>query len=572
MKPETASVLSGYKILIDLIGHQNRGTLAKMFLLSLIALFLEVLGVFLLFLIVVLILDPDQYDYYINHIFKLQVNLTGSTNLRVQNIVGILVLFLLKIFFAYRLNLGSVKLAFEIAEKVTEDKYEKRLREKIYFTDESNVSKWINELYSVTETFPLHLIFSMVTFFSELLFLFLCVIILSWYSFQLVVLFLFSLIPVVLVTLLLRQKKLRELGKRDHSSMNLFFQKVINTAHNFVDITLSGKQNYFKEQLINSRNDLYANRKQMYTYRNLVHIRLVELGSILSVVALALYTLKQGTTQGVTSFALFSSFAFRMIPSINRLANSYSIFNSFSYLIRPEKELSEIEKSRIGAVPIHFNNQIQFVRVSFTYPGVRKVLDSCNFSILKGSWTGISGKSGNGKTTLAKLLTGLLEPDSGEILIDNNDLRTVRKSWQNIIAYVGQEPQLLMDTVMRNVAFGENDPNEERVVTALKKVDLYDWVLQQSNALNHVLIERGGNLSGGQRQRLSIARALYAEAEVFIFDETTNSLDEQSKGDILDLILRLKNDEKTIITISHDASVLAHCDSILYVENGKVSF
>ena len=165
----------------------------------------------------------------------------------------------------------------------------------------------------------------------------------------------------------------------------------------------------------------------------------------------------------------------------------------------------------------------------------------------------------------------LLNPSKGNIEIDDVDIDTLGKNWQCRIGYIPQNFYILDDTILENIIFSEDESkfNIEKVNNILKFCKLFDVVNNLPKKLNTVVGPSGKQLSGGQAQRLAIARALYQDKDVLIFDDATNSLDEKTEAEILKNIHDLKI-HKTIIIISHNNKVLEKCDQSYNIENGRL--
>lgn len=193
----------------------------------------------------------------------------------------------------------------------------------------------------------------------------------------------------------------------------------------------------------------------------------------------------------------------------------------------------------------------------------------CHF--MSCSFNGIVGKSGEGKTTFINLLFRLWDIQSGEIEIDNINVKNynINKLRENI-DIVSQEVFLLNDTIKNNLTLLNENISMEKVVTIAKKVGLYDMILDSPKGFDTVVGDNGIKLSGGQKQRLSIARVLLREAQIVIFDEATSSLDNAAQENIIDLIFSLLKN-RTVIIIAHRLSAVKRCDNIIVINNGRVT-
>jgi ATP-binding cassette, subfamily C, bacterial len=211
---------------------------------------------------------------------------------------------------------------------------------------------------------------------------------------------------------------------------------------------------------------------------------------------------------------------------------------------------------------------IRLDHVSFKY-GESWVLNNASLELCAGLFTSITGLSGAGKTTVADLIIGLLQPQKGEVLIDGIPLMSLDiRSWRQMIGYVPQETLLLHDTVMKNVTLGDPQLNEKDVKGALHAAGILDFVMNMPHGLESTVGERGGKLSGGQRQRISIARALVHKPALLILDEATSGLDTETEANIVETLRELKG-KLTILAISHQQALVDAADMAYLLQNGE---
>ena len=214
-------------------------------------------------------------------------------------------------------------------------------------------------------------------------------------------------------------------------------------------------------------------------------------------------------------------------------------------------------------------NGIRVVDVHFSYSG-HAVLDGLTVKIPAGSLTTLTGPSGAGKTTLIDLITGLLKPRSGTILIDNIPMPELdMKAWRNMIGYVPQETQLLHKSILHNVTLGNPELGYADAERALKDAGAWEFVTTMPEGMESIVGERGLKLSGGQRQRILIARALVNQPRLLILDEPTSALDPASEAAILETIGKLRG-KLTLLAISHQTALVDAADFIYRLENGRI--
>ncbi len=262
---------------------------------------------------------------------------------------------------------------------------------------------------------------------------------------------------------------------------------------------------------------------------------------------------------------------YRLMPSINRILNSYNdiLFRLEALKIVHNELIYEPED--LGDEAIGFHHAIHLENVGFEYVEGKTVLRNVDLTVRKGERIGIVGESGSGKSTLVDIIAGLYRPSQGRVLIDDVELSESNvKSWRRKIGYIPQSIYLFDGTVAQNVAFGETI-DEERVKEALDRANILDFLETHFEGIHTRVGEGGIKLSGGQKQRIAIARALYADPEVLILDEATSALDTETEAKIMDEIYRA-SENRTLLIVAHRLSTLSGCDIIYRVENGKLLF
>ena len=267
--------------------------------------------------------------------------------------------------------------------------------------------------------------------------------------------------------------------------------------------------------------------------------------------------------------ALLGIILIRSIPAFNELLfNIQSIQYSKSSLIKVTqdfKNLKSIKKNHIN-----FNNRIKFNNIYFTYTGSAKIiLKNINFEIKKNQSIGIYGESGVGKSTLLNIIFGLLQPTSGSIIIDEKIYNNSDNSLNNLFAYLPQDIFLMDGSIKENITFFEDDNaiDTNKLNYIIEQCQLKNLISTLKQKENSQIGELGDNISGGEKQKIAIARALYRNAQIFVFDEVTKSLDLQNQRRINSLIKSFFH-AKTIINVSHDVQSLEEYDVIFKLNNG----
>ncbi len=223
--------------------------------------------------------------------------------------------------------------------------------------------------------------------------------------------------------------------------------------------------------------------------------------------------------------------------------------------------MSRSKKALLGELDL-----IEFTDVSFCYPGTDKhVIDKLSFSIRKGERVTITGPSGAGKTTILKLLTGMLFPSEGKVLISGAETKDISlKTLYERIAFIPQENTLFNATIRENLMYGKEGADSDELESACRRACIWDFIQGLPEGLDTVIGERGVKLSGGQKQRLVLARQFLRDVDIFIFDEATSALDQYSESIINDALSGIGRD-KTIIIVSHRKSSLALCSRVIEI-------
>ena len=274
--------------------------------------------------------------------------------------------------------------------------------------------------------------------------------------------------------------------------------------------------------------------------------------------------------------AIYGVAALRVLPLFNKILVNLQALNFNSPAIHKlytELESSKMEEMKKNDKKISFINEIKIRNLDFSYNEKKKVFDDINFQIRKGDLIGIFGKSGSGKTTLVEIISGMIKPAKGKIYVDDNLLDFSYINWISKFSYASEKAYFLDDTLIKNITLEEDEAliNNDK----LKKVLELSLLSKSGDCeidLNTKIGEIAKQLSAGQKQRLSLSRALYKSFEILIMDEATNAVDESSQNKIIENIKDyIKYNKKTCLIISHDKKVLAKCERVYEIKDGKIN-
>ena len=214
--------------------------------------------------------------------------------------------------------------------------------------------------------------------------------------------------------------------------------------------------------------------------------------------------------------------------------------------------------------------KVKFNEVSLSYKGSNEILKKITLSLPSNSITALVGPSGSGKTSILNLIPRFFDPQSGEVSIDDQDIKKVSlSSLRSCIALVSQEPILFDLSIKENIAFGRQNANYEEIISAAKSASAHDFIIKLPQGYDTMVGEKGFSLSGGQKQRISIARAFLKDAPILLLDEATSSLDSESEFAVQKAINTLMKDRTTLV-IAHRLSTIENADKIIVLSDGNI--
>ena len=389
----------------------------------------------------------------------------------------------------------------------------------------------------------------------------------------------FMLLTVLVITKILKPIQ-KEHGTRRNRLTAQTNKWLIQSISGIREIKISRKERYFENNYLTyGKETILIDRDQAVL--GAIPRYLIEITSVSATLAVIAFQVRRGISPEVLlpELSAFVMAAVKLLPSTNKIAttiNAVSYFtNSLNKVVENLGIISGTEQTELAddsAERMPFESCIEFRDITFRYPNTdTDTLEDASLTIPQGACIGIVGPSGAGKTTAVDVMIGLLTPQKGQTLLDGVDIRTNYAGWLAHIGYIPQMIFMLDDTIRANVAFGigEDEQSEERIWQSLEDAQLADFVRTLPQGLDTRIGERGIRLSGGQRQRIGIARALYGNPDILIFDEATSSLDNDTEKAIMRSILRLKG-KKTMIIIAHRLTTIETCDAVYEVRDRKI--
>ncbi|MDX1908835.1 MAG: ABC transporter ATP-binding protein [Bacteroidia bacterium] len=338
------------------------------------------------------------------------------------------------------------------------------------------------------------------------------------------------------------------------------------------------QQEAFEMERYRQTNDAYNRLQVKIARRTEMASPVTEVISLLVVCGIIYYggslIMQQEAGLKASEFIGYIAVFSQLLAPIKVLSNSFAkiqkgmaAFERISQVLATEPAITD------PPVPVpygSFSSELRFEGVYFRYQD-EDVLRDVSFTLPRGQTLALVGPSGSGKSTISDLIPRLYEPYQGQILLDGHDIRTLSlHDLRRQISVVSQEGILFHDTVLRNIAYGQSDPDREAVIQAAMAANAHDFIMELPLQYDTIIGDRGTRLSGGQRQRIAIARALLRNAPILILDEATSNLDAASEKLVQEALLRLMA-HRTSVVIAHRLSTISHADQIMVIEQGRIA-
>ena len=283
----------------------------------------------------------------------------------------------------------------------------------------------------------------------------------------------------------------------------------------------------------------------------------------------------ENTNNGLTGelFLTFIIIFSQLLRPIQSISNGMALMNKAKVSLDRVNEVLQTDEKiteKLNAKTIlDFKSKISFENISFKY-AEETIISSFSLEVKKGKLIAIVGESGSGKSTLMDLLPRFYDVNEGSILIDEVDIRDYKiADLRGLIGIVSQESILFNISVLENIAFGDPNPDRNRVIEAAKIANAHGFISDMDEAYDSIVGERGNKLSGGQKQRLSIARAVYKNPKILILDEATSALDTESEMLVQEALEKLMQN-RTSFVIAHRLSTVRNADEIIVLAKGKI--
>lgn len=554
---------------------------------------LEVVGTGMIGPFIAVATSPEliKTNYWLRLTYK-QLNFGSEQHFLIVLGVLVLIAFYVKAFLSFRAQTAVFQFGYNLKAELSYKLLKAYLEAPYSFHLRVNSATLIQNIISTTDNVCIGVVMPLLTSISNAV-IALALILLLVNASSMALILIAILLPVVFGLIKLLRNRLAFWSQEGWEASGKMIRILNHGLGGLKEVRVIGCESYFEQQMKEQTERYAKNLTLAQGYGNLPRF-VIEAFMITFLVCFTLLfiILSRGKEENLTAIlGIFALASIRLLPAVSNLVSNINTVKSNTFAIdRLFFELKEVEGGQtilpvanhsdlsnnlyldFSSSSLSYQKQIVLDKITFRYPDTeRKSLDNVSLTIQKGQSIGLIGKSGAGKTTLVDLILGLFVPQAGDIKVDGVSVYDNLRAWQNMLGYVPQSIFLIDDTLERNIAFGVPDHliNQDRLKKAIEMAQLSEVIERLPDGIKTAVGERGILLSGGQRQRVGIARVLYHEREILIFDEATAALDTETEKLVTEATKALSG-TKTIIIIAHRLSTIEHCDRIYQLEQGRV--
>ena len=499
-----------------------------------------------------------------------------------DNLETTLILFLFLLLFAFKnlililFHYLYIKFFFKFCSK-TSKKFFNESKSKGYFFFKKNSSEYlIRKVTHDINSMRIYII-SCLILITEILFVLSLSILLIYFDYKIFLFgFIFFSVTFFIYFLIFKKKIKNWSNDFQRGTGNVQFLSN-ETVRGIKDIIVYNLQNLFNKKFSKYTDDVFLSQFKI-EYLNYIQRFWMELLTVIIFTTSIIYLISSGReiVEYLPIFALYAVGVFRLVPSLNKIIlnkqNYKFYYPGFKSVLDQLDQLSKFEK-KIDKNDFEFKKSLEVNNVSFKFEDTSDyLLRNISIKINKNSTILIKGKNGSGKSTLINLISGLLNPISGNVIIDEKyDLNFCKENWIKKIGFVQQNVFILSSNIVDNIVLDDIKVDNQKLNNIFELLDFKKSFENFEKVLNNKDVGMdGANLSGGQKQIISIARALYKNPDILIFDEAETSLDNLKIDNLTSLLKNLKG-KKTIILISHYLSRnLDLFDEVFEIENGQI--
>lgn len=545
---------------LKLIPFEKKKRLPFFISISLLNTLLDFISITLLVPFIILIFNKEKAENLLNKFLLIEL----TTSHLIIGLAGLLVFYVIKNYIQVKILKIQSKFIYSIATDLS-----KNLINNFLFGDfEKQVKidkgRLIRDFQKLPVVFATHILMPLYLLLSEI-FIIVIVVIISFISAPILSLLAFILIIIgTLLIILLRNKKTAFLNKAIAKSYKDSLNQMMNIFNGYIQIKSAKTETQFKAKFndVNKKNNTYISMLNVFKQSNIKYLEIFII-SIVSFLAIYIH-LNDTKVLDVVLLSFLISAIIKLIPSFNKLITSYIEIKANQHAVDILNEYNLISNTTENTAA--FLDKIELKNIRFSYDKKNTIISNLSFQINKGDFIAITGNSGIGKTTLLRILSGMLLPKEGQILIDS--IKSMSHQFNPFCSFVTQHSYLFHGTIIENITMLNKDSIDfDYINNLLNKFELTDWVEKLPNKLETKISLDSKTISGGQKQRIALIRALYSKPKLLLLDEATNQLDKQMEDKILSYLKALTDiGELTVIAVSHNKNLINYAKSNFNIE------
>lgn len=567
-------MIESIKKIFFILSKKERISVTLLIIIGFFSSLIEMFGIVMI-LPVFDILFGENFEKYLNF-FNPYFNFLeflNEKNLKIFILIFIFIIFLLKNILLTIVNYFTTKIFFSIQTRISNDLFFHYINSDYSFFLTTKSENILRKVQSDTDVIRTFLISTQILY-TELIFIIFLFIFLFFVNKLITIFIILIFFLLFFLYSLIFKKKILQLGELFQDSLGAFQNIILNGILGIKDIIV-----YNIEKLFYSEFSTY-NKRVIFSQFKISFLTslprfLMEM-IVVSCLIIPIIFLIFFDFEIKKLFPIFSLFAislFRTIPSVNKILSSYNnikfgtvFLNTYVDDLKIFKKIL-LKNKDIDCKNYNFNQSIEFKNIQYRYKETEDlILKDINFIIKKNQSILIAGSNASGKSTLLNLISGMLQSQSGQILVDGESV-ILNKKWTKQISYVQQNVFLINQLTMRNNiicrSYDLDYADDNKIKNITESLNFKNIFKNFPNILNTIINKNGYELSGGQKQILSVARALYKDSNIIIFDEANSALDEVTKKNFRDTLLMLKG-KKTIIFVTHDVDYFKDCFDLIY--------
>jgi ABC-type multidrug transport system fused ATPase/permease subunit len=556
-----------YRDINGVIPDNNKKKLTHFFLLSILFSMLDLLSIGYLIPAVLFLLDKNKLVVYFSE-HDIPINILNSSNL-IIGVVLLVAIFVLKNLLQVHYNIKLYNFLYSMSHQLSMSILERYLNNDYLAFQKQNKGNLMQNISRVTNDFCATMLSAFILLISESFTFLIIAIFLLYFYFTLSIIAIIAICIFGLIIYKIKKEEvllINETYKKSYANAN---SELLNILDGYIEIKTSGNKQQFLNQY-KIHNQLLNRVTSMLTSSSGNYSKYLELFLVVAIASLIFvnYIFFKGT-ESITLIAILGALSIKIVPSLSKILNAITMVNSHYYSIGILKEIKQTQNE--GTTYTSFNDCIETRQVYFKYDNEILILENINFKIKRGDIIAIKGFTGSGKSTFLHVLSGILQPSTGEVLIDNQIINP--NCFFEFISYVPQHPFLFNGTLLENITMRQQSEYIDRAYIdfLMEKLELKAMIDNLTDGLNTLITHNTSKLSGGQKQRITLMRALYKKPQLLILDEATNQQNDEMEIKIFNLIKQIVvANQMAVLVVSHQPNIYQFCDAIYNLDQNNL--